>query len=300
MLKSSGLVFWRGKDHIVVADLAILASYAHPDDEQGVTGTLAWYTEQGVRTGLICATRGELGEIAEADPPLATPETLGQVREQELRRAVQIAHIQHLWFLDYRDSGMRGTEGNQDAAAFMNVDEQEALGKVVRIIREFKPTVLTTFDPTGGYGHPDHIRISELTTQAFHAASDAGQYPEAGPAWQVQRLFYSSMPRSRIRALARFAQQAGMSNNFTGMDPEKLGLPDEMITNRVDVRPYMDLKRESLSQHRTQMNPNSPFAKLPEEVTAQWRGTEYFALVAGVPVDTTDPAAAGDLLAGLR
>jgi LmbE family N-acetylglucosaminyl deacetylase len=74
-----------------VSDLAILASYAHPDDEQGVTGTLAWYAEQGVRTGLICATRGELGEIAEADPPLATPETLGQVREQEMRRAAEIA-----------------------------------------------------------------------------------------------------------------------------------------------------------------------------------------------------------------
>lgn len=283
-----------------MSDLAILASYAHPDDEQGVTGMLAWYTEQGVRTGLICATRGELGEIAEADPPLATPETLGQVREQELRRAVAIANIQHLWFLDYRDSGMRGTDGNKDPSAFMNVDEQEAVGKIVRIIREFRPTVLVTFDPTGGYGHPDHIRINELTTKAFHAASDAGQFPDAGSAWQVQRLFYSSMPRSRIRALARYAQQAGMISNFTGMDPEKLGMPDEMITNRVDVRPYMERKRESLSQHRTQMNPNSPFAKLPEEVTAQWRGTEYFALVVGVPIDTADPAAPGDLLAGLR
>jgi LmbE family N-acetylglucosaminyl deacetylase len=289
---------WKG--YIVVPDLAILASYAHPDDEQGVTGTLAWYAEQGVRTGLICATRGELGEIAEANPPLATPETLGQVREQELRRAAAIANIQHLWFLDYRDSGMRGTEGNKDAAAFMNVDEQEAVGKIVRIIREFKPTVLTTFDPTGGYGHPDHIRISKLTTKAFYAASDSHLYPEAGSAWQVQRLFYSSMPRSRIRMLARFAQEAGLTSNFTGMDPEKLGLPDEEITNRIDVRAYMDRKRESLSQHRTQMNPNSPFAKLPEEATAQWRGTEYFALVAGVPLNTSDPAAAGDLLAGLR
>ncbi len=283
-----------------MSDLAILACYAHPDDEQGVTGALAWYAEHGVRTGLICATRGELGEIAEADPPLATPETLGQVREQEMRRAAEIAKIQQLWFLDYRDSGMRGTDGNQDARAFMNVDEQEALGKIVRIIRAFKPTVMVTFDPTGGYGHPDHMRISELTTKAFHAANDATQYPEAGPAWEVKRLFYASMPRSRIRQLAQFAQQAGMTSNFTGMDPEKLGLPDEMITNRVDVHDYIDLKRRSLTQHRTQMNPNSPFAKLPEEVTKQWRGVEYFALAAGVPVDTSNPEAAADLFAGLR
>jgi LmbE family N-acetylglucosaminyl deacetylase len=282
-----------------VSDLAILACYAHPDDEQGVTGTLAGYAEQGVRTGLICATRGELGEIAEANPPLATPETLGQVREQEMRRAAEVAKIQHLWFLDYRDSGMRGTDGNRDPRAFMNVDEHEALGKMVRIIREFKPTIMVTFDPSGGYGHPDHIRISQLTTKAFDAANDAAQYPEAGPAWEVKRLFYASMPRNRIRQLAKFAAESGMSSNFTGQDVEKLGLPDEMITNKRNVQQYLDLKRRSVTQHATQMNPNSPFAKLPEEITAQWRGNEYFALVAGVPVDTSDAAAANDLFAGI-
>jgi LmbE family N-acetylglucosaminyl deacetylase len=169
----------------------------------------------------------------------------------------------------------------------------------VRIIREFRPTVIVTFDPTGGYGHPDHMRIHELTTKAFHVAKDAGQYPEAGPAWEAKRLFYASMPRSRIRQLAQFAQQAGMTSNFTGMDVEKLGLADELITNRIDVREYLDLKRRSVSQHRTQMDPNSPFAKLPEEVMAQWRGTEYFALAAGAPVDTSNPAASADLFAGL-
>ncbi len=283
-----------------MSDLAILASYAHPDDEQGVTGTLAWYAEQGVRTGLICATRGELGEIAKADPPLATPETLGEVREQEMRRAAEVAKIQRLWFLDYRDSGMRGTEGNKDARAFMNVDEREAVGKIVHIIREFKPTVITTFDPTGGYGHPDHIRIHALTTKAFYAAKDASQYPEAGPVWETKRLFYTAFPRSRIRLLAQFIEQAGLRSNFTGLDPETLGLPDEMVTHRIDVRQYLDLKRRSVTQHRTQMDPNSPFARLPEEITSQWRSTEYFALIAGVPVDASNPAAAADLFAGLR
>lgn len=281
-----------------MSDLAILASYAHPDDEQGVTGSLAWYAEQGVRTGLICATRGELGEIA--DPALATPENLGEVREQEMRGAAAVAKIQHLWFLDYRDSGMRGTEGNKDPRAFMNVGEKEALGKIVRIIREFKPTVMVTFDPTGGYGHPDHIRINQLTAQAFRVAKDASQYPEAGPAWEAKRLYYASMPRSRIRQLAKVAEEAGMSSNFTGMNIEELGLPDEAITNQIEVAEYLDLKRKSLGNHKTQLNPNSPFARIPAEVTAQWRSIEYFVLADGVPVDTTDPGAMRDLFAGLR
>jgi LmbE family N-acetylglucosaminyl deacetylase len=182
----------------------------------------------------------------------------------------------------------------------MNVDEHEALGKIVRIIREFKPTVIVTFDPTGGYGHPDHIRINQLTAQAFRVAKDAAQHPEAGPAWESKRLFYASIPRSRIRQLAKAAQEAGMSSNFTGMNIEELGLPDEKITNQLDVQPYIDLKRTSLSHHRTQLNPNSPFARMPAEVTEQWRGTEYFALADGVPLETTDPAAIRDLFAGLR
>lgn len=281
-----------------MADLAMLACYAHPDDEQGVSGALAWYQEQGVRTGLVCATRGELGEIS--DPALATPENLGQVREQEMRGAAAAINVQHLWFLDYRDSGMRGTEGNQDPRAFMNVDEREALGKLVRIIREFKPTVMVTFDESGGYGHPDHIRISQLTAKAFHVAADASQYPEAGPAWETKRLFYASMPRNRIRQLAKVAAEAGMKSNFDGMDIEKLGLPDEQITNRINVEAYLARKRESLNHHRTQLNPNSPWARMPEEVTREWRRQEYFALVAGAPLDTSDPAAAGDLFAGLR
>jgi LmbE family N-acetylglucosaminyl deacetylase len=281
-----------------MSDLAILACYAHPDDEQGITGSLAWYAEQGVRTGLICATRGELGEIA--DPALATPENLGQVREQEMRGAAAAAKIQRLWFLDYRDSGMRGTEGNNDPRAFMNVEEVEALGKVVRIIREFKPTVIITFDPTGGYGHPDHIRINQLTTKAFRVAGDASQYPEAGPAWKAQRLFYASIPRSRIRQLAKVAEEAGMTSNFTGMNIEELGLPDEKITNQIAVQAYVDLKRKSLGNHKTQLNPNSPFARLPDEITTLWRSTEYFMLADGMPVDTADPGAMRDLFAGLR
>src|SRR5258705_10827359 len=120
-----------------MADLSILASYAHPDDEQGISGTLYACVQRGIRTGLIVATRGEVGEIA--DPSLATPETLGQVREQELRTAMDMVGVSDVRFLDYRDSGMAGTPENNDPRAFVNANDHEAIWRIVMEIRDFKP-----------------------------------------------------------------------------------------------------------------------------------------------------------------
>src|SRR5438067_13785734 len=114
-------------------DLALLGVFAHPDDEQIMSGVYAQAAAEGIRTGLVCATRGELGEIA--SPELATAVNLGQVRENELRAACAVLGIKYLWFLDYRDSGMMGTAGNDDPAAFYRVDVHEAVGKVVKIVR---------------------------------------------------------------------------------------------------------------------------------------------------------------------
>ncbi|MGI8587631.1 MAG: PIG-L family deacetylase [Chloroflexia bacterium] len=278
-----------------MTDMAILASYAHPDDEQGVTGTMARCAAKGIRTGLICATRGEMGEIA--DPALATPETLGDVREQELRDAAALADIQRVWFLDYRDSGMAGTEGNEDPAAFINADPKEAVRRIVSIIREWKPQVIVTFDPSGGYGHPDHLAINRWTSDAFHSAGDPAQYPEAGPAWTTARLFYSSIPRSSLRRMAELMGEYRSTSAFRDIDIEKMGMPDEMITNTVDVGDLVDMKLKSLRSHATQMDPNSPFAKMPAEMGRAWRSKETFALAAGTPLPTAaDPA---DLFAGL-
>src|SRR5579859_6159766 len=188
-----------------MTDLSILGSYAHPDDEQGISGTLRMYVEQGIRTGLICATRGEVGEIA--DPSLATPETLGAVREQELRTAASILGLNHVYFLDYRDSGMAGTGPNQDSRAFINADESEAVGRIVKIMREFKPTIVVTFDASGGYGHPDHIAIHHWTTQAFHAAGDPSRYPQAGPAFVPSRLYYAGIPRSARKTIGEYLEK---------------------------------------------------------------------------------------------
>lgn len=269
-----------------MSDLAILAVYAHPDDEQGVTGTLRHCVENGIRTGILCATRGEVGEIA--DPSLATPETLGAVREQELRRAASVIGVHNLYFFNYRDSGMIGTPENSDPRALVNADEGEAVAKIVEVIREFRPTVLVTFDQSGAYGHPDHVAIHRLATRAFYTGGE----------FAPRRLFYSSITRSMIRRMMEMLRAHNGSSVFSQMDIEKLGLPDEKVTNRLDVSRYVTLKRQSLNEHRTQNAPNSPFATIPEALWKEWRSVEFFALVAGEPFPPgADP---GDLFAGLR
>jgi LmbE family N-acetylglucosaminyl deacetylase len=169
----------------------------------------------------------------------------------------------------------------------------------VKIIRDFKPTVMVTFDETGGYGHPDHITIHRLTTQAFDAAADPRRYPEAGDAWTTSRLYYASFPRSVLTKMADWFKEQEFESGFSGIDFSRMGLDDSRITNTVDVAEWVPLKGESLSKHQTQMNPNSPFNKIPEDLLAQFRSQEYYALAAGVPLPEGEEAR-GDLFAGLR
>lgn len=278
-------------------ELALLGVFAHPDDEQTMTGAFARAALEGMRTGLICATRGEVGEIS--DPALATPENLGYVREHELKAAMAVVGVKYLWFLDYRDSGMAGTPENEDARNFIKSDQEQALGKIVKIIREFKPTVMVTFEPNGGYGHPDHMAISRLATEAFDAAADPGRFPGVGEPWQAGRLYYTAFPRSLIKKMGEHFRAQGVDMGMGDVDAESMGLPDEEITSAVDTNEFVPLKMKSLDQHRTQMNPESPFNKLPDELVNELRGVEYYALVKGEPLPD-DAQLSTDLFAGLR
>ncbi|OLE31977.1 MAG: hypothetical protein AUG45_11435 [Ktedonobacter sp. 13_1_20CM_3_54_15] len=256
----------------------LLGAFAHPDDEGIVSGALLQYSTSGVETGLVCATRGEVGEIA--DPALATPENLGQVREGEMRAAAEVLGVHNLWFLDYRDSGMAGTPENADARAFAQASAAEVVGKLVKIIREFRPQVIVTFDESGAYGHPDHIAIYRYTTSAFHAAADAVQYPDLGPAHSVSKLYYSSFPRSALRAIGEWMSTQNYEGSFSGLDPEKLGMPDEQINVWLNVEPWREQKDRSRSMHRTQLDPNNLMAKIPEEIQRNWRSHERYQLAA--------------------
>src|SRR5437870_11536816 len=193
----------------------LLGIFAHPDDEGTLSGAMLKYSTLDIETGLVCATRGEVGEIA--DPALATPENLGEVREGEMRAAAEVLGVHNLWFLKYRDSGMAGTPENQDPRSLAQASAAEVVGNLVEIIRQFRPQVLVTFDETGAYGHPDHIAIYRHTTSAFHAAADAVQYPELGPAHAVSKLYYGAFPRSAVRAMAEWMRSQNYESSFRGL-----------------------------------------------------------------------------------
>jgi LmbE family N-acetylglucosaminyl deacetylase len=256
----------------------LLGVYAHPDDEGSMSGAILQYSTSGIESGLVCATRGEVGEIA--DPALATPENLGTVREGEMRAAAEVLGVRNLWFLDYRDSGMAGTAENEDPHAFVNAGAAEVVGKLVGIIRQFRPQVIVTFDETGGYGHPDHIAIYRHTTSAFHAAADAVQYPELGPAHSISKLYYSSFPRSAMHKIGEWMKSQNYEGSFSNLDPQKLGMPDEFINVWLNVEERRELKDRSWSMHRTQLGSASFMAKIPEEIQRDWRKYECYQLAA--------------------
>ena len=236
----------------------ILYILAHPDDETfGHAGMMTWSQDNGRRTALVCATRGEMGEIS--DPSLGTPETLGAAREGELRRAMAIVGTDPVRLLSYRDSGMAGTAGNNDRRSLVQAEHDALLADVVFQIRDLKPHAVVTFGPDGVYGHPDHVRIGEVTTEAMEvAASDT--WPFLGAPWQSPRLFHVAVARE---ALAR-AKKHGVG--FFATLPDEviatMGIPEAEITHVFDVRPYIETKVRAIASHATQIpfnpDPGSP------------------------------------------
>lgn len=275
----------------------ILAIFAHPDDEAfGTGGTIACYAASGIDVVLVCATRGEAGEIS--DPDFATPETLGQVREEELRCAAETMGIKELIFLDYRDSGMAGTPENKDPRAFMNAPADTVVTTLVGIIRRVQPDIIVTFEPNGGYGHPDHIAIHNHTVSAFHAAADPAYKPSLGPIWNTKRLFYTAIPRSFFLEMRDRLDLLGEdTSDFDQMFAEQEGWPDAAVNVTMNVSTTVEDKWEALSCHRTQFGPGNFFRRLPEEDAKQLMSKEYFALAWPEPAPGTKLP---DLFSGLE
>jgi LmbE family N-acetylglucosaminyl deacetylase len=261
-----------------MSDRRLLGVYAHPDDEISIAATLLTYRDAGVDTGLVCATRGEAGEIA--DPALATPETLADVREGELRAAAEILGVEDLWILPFRDSGMAGTPENQDPRSLVQTDENVVVRDLVSIIREFRPQVMVTFEPGGAYGHPDHVAISRQTRTAYEAAADPARFPDLGAAHAVAKLYYSGIPRSLGRALAAVMRARNYQGPLSSLDPEALGLPDDQISVRVDAARWQEAKDRAWATHATQRNSGRFMDEMPEEIRRQWSGQECFQLAA--------------------
>lgn len=277
----------------------LLAVVAHPDDETfGCGGLLAKCAAEEVRVVLICATRGEAGKIS--DPSLATPENLAQVREGELRAACDILGVQELHILRYRDSGMEGAPENGHPEALCRADNDEVVREIVGIIRRNRPQVMLTFDPNGGYGHPDHIAIHDAAREAFHAAGDPDRYPgpldDSQEPYRPHKLYYFVFPRSAVRAFREAAREAGLESGMGDIDPESMGVSDHEVTTLVDVGRYMDKSAEAARCHRTQIR-GDPFGWMPESLRARLLSTEH--LVRAEPPFNHGEPVEKDIFAGI-
>ena len=233
----------------------LLAVLAHPDDESfGLGGTLALYASKGYDVYYVCATRGEAGTVDEEH--LKGFKDTAEMRTAELMKAAQALGLKEVFFLGYRDSGMPGTEPNQHPDAQINAPIDEVAGRVVKYIRDLKPEVVLTFDPIGGYKHPDHIHIHKATVLAFENSDNASFHPEAGAPFKAKALYYQVFPKGLLKAAVRLMP-------LFGKDPTKFGRNGDInikelaevtfpIHVRLNVQPVSEAKRKASEAHASQ------------------------------------------------
>ena len=232
----------------------ILAVLAHPDDETfGLGGTLALYSQKGFNVYYACATGGEVGSAGEEY--MKGFKDTAEMRATELKRATDILGLKGVFFLGYRDSGMRGTEDNKHPDAQVNHPVDEVAGRIVKLIRELKADLILTHDPIGGYRHPDHVHLHHATKLAFEKADDASFHPEAGAPFKPTALYYQVFPKSYLKWAVRLMP-------LFGRDPKKFGRNNDVdltdlivefpIHVRMDIRPVFETKRLASAQHASQ------------------------------------------------
>jgi mycothiol S-conjugate amidase len=233
----------------------MLAVLAHPDDESfGTGGTLARYSWMGAAVHLICATGGEEGSF---DPEHLTGyATIAERRQAELDCAANALGLTSLTMLGYRDSGMAGTPANEHPEALAAQPHDEVAARVTHAIRRLRPHVVLTFDPIGGYRHPDHIAIQRATVAAFHAAGDPARYPGDEPPWQPQKLYFQTFPRALLRAAVRlmplFGQDPRRFGRNKDVDLASLAEVDFPIHARIDYLPVVAARMAAARCHASQ------------------------------------------------
>ena len=293
------------------APLRLLTVHAHPDDEASKgAATVAGLHAEGVHCVLVCCTGGEAGDVL--NPAMDVPEVHADmvgVRAAELARAAEIIGYDEVVMLGYRDSGMKDSDHNAHGNAFANADHDEAVGRLVAVIRRVRPQVVVTYpDARGEYDHPDHVQVHDISVPAFHAAGDPGRFPEAGPAWQPTKLYYTMWSRARIAGLHEKFLELGIQSPYDDWWFERPSR-DHLITTQVPVGRHWDVRGEALRAHATQIDPVSPFwFGLPDDVARTVHPFDDYRLesccVEGRPADPSSylPAEGleADLFAGLR
>jgi N-acetyl-1-D-myo-inositol-2-amino-2-deoxy-alpha-D-glucopyranoside deacetylase len=193
----------------------ILVVLAHPDDETfGMGGTLAYYGHLGAEVHLVCATRGEVGEVS--DEKMNGFNSIAELRENELCCAADVLKIRKVHFLDYRDSGMNGSVENEHPDAFINAPIEMVAKELVDLMRRIKPDIVLTFDPIGGYMHPDHIMAHNATVMAFGLCSDPDYEVNDLAPFAPKRLYFHIIPRGFFKIVVRLMP-------LFGVDPSRFG-----------------------------------------------------------------------------
>jgi len=237
----------------------LLAILAHPDDESfGIGGTLARYARQGVEVHVCTVTDGAAGAMNQ-NPPTDEKPPLAGVRQEELECACQVLGV-NLHVLAYRDSGMEGTPDNQHLESLYQADLDEVAHELILIMCQTRPHVVITHDPTGGYFHPDHIKVHQAVRRAWAYLQDgkASSWLETQSceAWRPQRLYCSVIPRSALRWFVTIMRLLGRDPRRFGqnqdVDLTRVGVPDEEIQVRLDVGPYVPLKEKASACHQSQ------------------------------------------------
>jgi N-acetyl-1-D-myo-inositol-2-amino-2-deoxy-alpha-D-glucopyranoside deacetylase len=293
----------------LTADRRLLLVHAHPDDETINNGaTMARYVADGAHVTLVTCTRGELGEVIPPDlAHLAADQqdVLGEHRVGELAAAMAALGVTDHRFLDevagpfaavhYRDSGMAwGPDGQAVAApdtregAFALADVDDAAARLAAVVREVRPQVAATYEPGGGYGHPDHVQAHRVTMRAVELAEAAGP---GGDAWVVPKVYWVVIPERAARAALTALSERGQNpfESWAGDGPlPSMFTPDELVTTVVDGRSYAEAKTAAMRAHASQIAVDGPFFALSNGVGQPLMTLEYYRLVRGVPGGAKD------------
>ncbi|MDQ1729922.1 MAG: mycothiol S-conjugate amidase [Pseudonocardiales bacterium] len=280
--------------------------HAHPDDESSKgAATMARYVDEGAEVLVVSCTGGERGDIlnpALKDRPEIDAD-IPAIRREEMARAQAILGIDHEW-LGYVDSGL--PEGDPlpplPDGCFALVPVEEAAGRLVELVRKYRPHVMTTYDENGGYPHPDHIMCHKVAVAAFEAAGDPDRYPEAGEPWQPQKLYYDvSWTRERVEIFDRALSECGIESPYAEMLEkweERVGpRRPPKVTTKIYCADQFERRDAALMAHATQVDPDGWFFKVPLDIQRRVFPWEQFELARSL-VDTELPE--DDLFAGIR
>lgn len=265
----------------------MLLVHAHPDDESIVTGaTMAKAAAEGAAVTLVTCTLGERGEVIPAD--LADLEIgrkggLGEHRIGELAKACAALGVDDHRFLGgpgrYRDSGMTGDPGNDDPGSFWRADVEAAALELAQIIREVRPDVMVTYDDNGDYGHPDHIQAHRVALRAF---GRAGERALPGAPWRTRKLYAVARPRSVLaESVRRLNEEAGPFTPPGGIDDIAPGVPDSLVTSRIDGTGVWAAKAMAMRAHATQVSVQGERFALSNGVAQELGAVEYYTLLRG-------------------